>query len=87
MNQEPDSAWAAENQRNKELTKLVQELSVEKAKLFDELNFIKKALLEKPVIATLTDDQAERLGKAIGHYVGDIVKSVVKDGKTTPLVN
>jgi hypothetical protein len=64
---------------------MYQKLALEKAQLAMELDFLKKALLEKPVIATLTDDQCQNLGKAIVYFLQDEIKKLINSGK--PLVN
>jgi hypothetical protein len=80
------SAFQVEHKRYNELFAEFQKLVITNNKSQEELNFIKKAMLEKPVIATLTDEQCERLGKAIGYYLKDVINALVKDLKV-PMVN
>jgi hypothetical protein len=84
---EPDNRtpFEVEHQRYNELFQMYQKLALEKAQLAMELDFLKKALLEKPVIATLTDDQCQNLGKAIVYFLQDEIKKLINSGK--PLVN
>ena len=76
-----NTAFDVEHQRYNELFDQFKLLLLAKNQAENELQFIKKAMLEKPVIATLTDEQCEKLGKAIGYYLADVVKSLVKDSK------
>jgi hypothetical protein len=81
-----NTAFDVEHARYNELFEQFKLLVIQNNKSQEELQFIKKAMLEKPVIATLTDEQCEKLGKAISYFLADQVKALVKDLKV-PLVN
>lgn len=81
-----NTAFDVEHARYNELFEQFKLLVIQHNKNLEELTFIKKAMLEKPVIATLTDEQCEKLGKAISYFLADQVKALVKDLKV-PLVN
>lgn len=86
MNLSPDSTpFEVEHQRNVELTERLEKIAGEKTLLENELNFLKTALLNKPVIATLTDEQADKLSKAVVYYLKEEVKTLINSNK--PMVN
>jgi hypothetical protein len=93
MSKLPDkklNAWETEHERYLEVLEKLIKSEVARQQIEDQFKYLKatvESLLNRQMVVTMTDDQAEKMARAVTMYLVDKINELLAKEKNKPFVN